>query len=167
MKLTKLCTYHESDLLEIPLELEHLSFHFALVWTLSNFQNFLQMVKDKTSFYNFSEIRYFYSVKNEAQMRQLIFRSLFGEKKMDAKFASTNSLAIQPIRGLPLFGSIWQNILQIVPKNGLLICTSSLQVFVVLFKWVLQVNLITSLTYNLRLQMYKCILSVFISVLFV
>ncbi len=35
----KLCTYHEAELLEIPLELEHLFLeHFAPSWLLSNFE---------------------------------------------------------------------------------------------------------------------------------
>jgi hypothetical protein len=34
-KITKLCTYHKSVLLEIPLELEHLYLrHFSRSWTL-------------------------------------------------------------------------------------------------------------------------------------
>jgi hypothetical protein len=64
--------------------------------------------------------------KNEAQMRQNL------KKKMDAKFAS-NLLAKQPIGGLPPFGLIFQNQLQVVPEN--------LQVFYPILQVHFQVNL--------------------------
>jgi hypothetical protein len=51
-------------------------------------------------------------------MRQ---QTLSSKRKMDANFASTNFL-------YQLLGLIWRNNSQIVPKNGLLICTSNLQV---------------------------------------
>ena len=58
---------------------------------------------------------------------------------MDAKFASTNSLQISQSEAFLSLGLFDKTILQIVPKNGLLICTSSLQVLQVLGCY-LQVN---------------------------
>jgi hypothetical protein len=72
---------------------------------------------------------------------------------MDAKFASTNSAiscCVNKTRRQPL-GWFDKTILQIVPKNGLLICTSSLQVFVSL-----QVEFTSSFRVMYKF-MYKCI----------
>jgi hypothetical protein len=66
------------------------------------------------------------SQKNEAQLRQ----NSFLKRKMAACLRQQNSS--------PAPGLVWQTILQVVPKNGLLISASKLQIYkclVIIYKW--------------------------------
>ncbi len=135
-------------LLETPLELEHLSLHFALsldtapkllnlqkklvllimVWTLSKlfkcYQNHFQM---KTNLFkvNFTTLGIFKCIFWIKKRFKSLFRTflcfltqtkLFSRKrKMDAKLRQQNS-------AISCLGWFDETKLQIVPKNGLLIC---------------------------------------------
>jgi hypothetical protein len=132
--------------------------HFALSWLLSNFQNsnfyLFHEVGHFPTFQNislskFENIPNFYKYKTGQKKYKCVNKPFSQKRKMDAKFASTNS-------AISCLGLNWQNKLQIVPKKGLLVCTSSLQVIIVIYKLHLQVHL------RVKLQV---ILSVLISVL--
>ncbi len=74
-----------------------------------NFTDF--STKNVLNHFSMKYLSAFYAVKKWSTNAS----NSFLKRKMGA-FASTNSLANQPIRGLPLLGLIWQNKLLIVPE---------------------------------------------------
>jgi hypothetical protein len=88
----KLCTYHESDLLEIPLDFQTRIYkHFALVWT--TFQTFKTIFLQVTKFghcptckiFSFYSFRYFYVAFNLILNKTVVWRRtklfFFGKKR--------------------------------------------------------------------------------------
>jgi len=115
---SKLCTYHKA---EYCLE------NFRQTWNTSLYKQTLLTEFGRLSKHlnlwnlvilvSFSELNVlkllFTQSKNEVPMRQ-------SKKERWLPNLRQSFLATQPIRGLPPMGLIWQNKLQIVPKNGLL-----------------------------------------------
>jgi len=64
-------------------------------------------------------------------MQQNVLKLLFTQSKNEAQVRQQTSFLLSCLRQQTrhqLLGLIWRNNSQIVPKNGLLICTSNLQV---------------------------------------
>jgi hypothetical protein len=153
----KSCTYHESELLKTPYRAGTLIFqHFALSWLLSNFldlQNYnknlllftkfghcptSQKVFTKLELSNFSNIYKRKSVKVNTSLIVLrIFKCNFSTKRFQFAFQNGENLRQQTYSQfsqseaflcLDIFD---KTNLQIVPKNGLLICASSYKCIVI------------------------------------
>ncbi len=114
-KITKICTYHGAELLKILVRLATFIWeHFAL--SLDNFPNFSKHLR----FCILTLLFYAVKEKKEVQMRQ--------KKKIHFLKKKDGCHCVNKLWLISCLGLSWQNRLQIVPKNGLLICASNLQV---------------------------------------